>query len=129
MLRYVALALFLSVPAAIMAQVNGSITGSVADPSGSAIPAAVVKIISESTGQVTTSATDADGDFVFTGVLPGIYTISAEHPGFKQYKKQHVELTPSDRPSAGTLPLTVGEVNESVTVHAEGAPLQTATTA
>jgi len=126
MLRYAATALFLCLPAALLAQVNGSITGTVTDPSGSAIPAAAVKLTSESTGQALSNVSDADGNFVFTGVLPGIYSIAAEHQGFKRFQKQHIELTPGDRLSVGILQLSVGEVNESVTVQAEGATIQTA---
>ena len=62
MFRYVAL--FLLVFAALAsAQVNGSITGTVTDPTGSAIAGATVKLTSESTGAVLTATTNADGDF------------------------------------------------------------------
>jgi hypothetical protein len=109
------------------AQVNGSMTGTVVDQSGSAIAGATVRITSESTGAVQTESSNPEGNFIFTAVLPGQYTVSVEHPGFKKYSKAHVELTPGDRLAVGTLPLTVGDVTESVTVQAEGQMLQTAT--
>lgn len=127
MLRRVLSGLFLLCSAsAVLAQVNGSITGSVADPSGSAISGATVKLISESTGAVLLQTSDAEGNFSFTAVLPSVYTVSAEHAGFKRFQKQHLELTPGGRLPVGELILPVGEVNESVTVQAEGAAVQTA---
>src|SRR5262249_17108307 len=125
MLRYVALvaAIFAGV---VSAQVNGSITGSVNDQSGSAVAGATVRLTSEATGAVQTATTNADGDFSFTAVLPGMYTVVAERTGFKRFQKEHIELTPGAKLAVGSLPLSVGEVSESVTVQAEGAMLQTA---
>src|SRR5215471_4612925 len=125
MLRYVALfaAIFAGV---VSAQVNGSITGSVNDQSGSAVAGATVRLTSEATGAVQTATTNADGDFSFTAVLPGMYTVVAERTGFKKFQKANIELTPGARIAVGNLPLTIGEVTESVTVQAEGAMLQTA---
>src|SRR5215813_432229 len=107
MFRYVAL--FLLVFAALAsAQVNGSITGTVTDPTGSAIAGATVKLTSESTGAVLTATTNADGDFSFAAVLPGIYTVSAEQSGFKKFQKSNLELTPGGRLAVGALPLSIG---------------------
>jgi hypothetical protein len=126
MLRYAAFLLLAALPAVLTAQVNGTITGTVTDPSGAAVPGATVKVISEGTGVALTNTSDSDGNFVFTAVLPGIYSISAEHEGFKKFQKEHIELTPGARLAVGVLPLSVGQVNESVTVQAEGAAIQTA---
>lgn len=86
-----------------------------------------MKITSEGTSAVQTENTNAEGNFTFTAVLPGRYTISAERPGFKKFQKEHIELVPGDHISVGTLPLAIGDVTESVTVDAQGAMLQTAT--
>lgn len=127
-MRYVAICILMLLPWIIAAQgVNGSIAGSVADASGSAVTGATVKLISEGTGAIQTETTNAEGNFIFSVVLPGTYAVSAEHPGFKRFEKQHIELTPGDKLAVGVLPLEVGAVNESVTVKAEGAMLQTAT--
>ncbi|MGA2271627.1 MAG: carboxypeptidase regulatory-like domain-containing protein [Bryobacteraceae bacterium] len=128
MFRYVALWLLCVLPSLAPAQqVTGSITGSVVDPTGSAIAGAAVKLASEATAAVRTAATDAEGNFVFTAVTPGIYTVSAEQPGFKKFEKQHLELVPGDTLAVGSLKLEVGAVSESVMVRAEGAAVQTST--
>ena len=127
MLRRVCALLFCSVCLLPSQQVTGSITGSVADSSGAAIPGAKVTLVSEGTAAARIQNTDAQGNFEFTAVLPGIYTVAAENAGFKKYQKEHLELTPGDTLAVGTLPLEVGAVSESVTVAAEGAMLQTAT--
>ena len=126
MLRCVVFLFLVGLPAVLSAQVNGIISGTVADPSGAAVPGATIKLTSEGTGAVLINTSDADGNFVFSAVLPGIYTISAEHQGFKKFQKEQIELTPGNRLAVGTLTLSVGQVSESVTVQAEGATIQTA---
>jgi hypothetical protein len=129
MLRLVACSVFLSFLAALAPaqEVTGSITGSVADASGSAVAGASIKLVSEQTAAVIIETTNGEGGFVFTAVRPGLYSVSAEHPGFKQFRKEHIELAPGDTLGVGTLTLEVGSVNESVVVHSEGSTVQTAT--
>ncbi len=106
--------------------ISGVITGSVVDASGSAIPGAKVTLKNDSTGILRISATDTAGNFVFTAVLPGSYTVTAEASGFKRLEKQGLTMTATERLSAGQLPLEIGAVSESVTVTAQGAAVQTA---
>ena len=49
------------------------------------------KLTSEATAAVLTESANPEGDFVFTAVPPGVYTVSAEHPGFKKFNKQHMD--------------------------------------
>ena len=128
MSRYVFFIFLCLVPIAALAQdVTGSITGSVTDPAGAAIVGANVKLVSESTNAAENATTNGEGNFVFNAVKPGFYSATIEHPGFKKFDKAHIELTPGDKLSVGTLPLTVGSVNETIEVTAEGAAVQTAT--
>jgi hypothetical protein len=106
--------------------VTGSITGAVVDQSKSPVPGAAVRLTAENTAAAREVKTDADGNFQFNAILPGGYTLAIEHPGFKRYVKQDIQLTPNENLSVGTARLEVGEVSESVTVKAEGAAVQTA---
>ena len=126
MSRYVAACVLVFALVSPAQDVTGSITGSVVDSAGSVIVGANVKLISEQTGAVRAETTNAQGNFEFNAVRPGTYTVSVGHAGFKQYQKKQIELTPSDHLSVGTVSLEVGAVTDSVTVNAEGAVLQTA---
>ncbi|HEY1497408.1 MAG TPA: carboxypeptidase regulatory-like domain-containing protein, partial [Candidatus Solibacter sp.] len=128
MSRYVAIFALLLLPVVAPAQqVTGSITGTVTDPSGSAIAGATVRLTSEQTGAVRTVPAAAEGDFVLTAVPAGMYTIGVEQAGFKKYLKTGLELSPGSNIALGILKLEVGAVSESVTVRAEGAMIQTGT--
>src|SRR5262249_9380447 len=121
-----ALAAFLPWTASIVAQtVSGVITGRVVDPSGLAIPGALVTLTRDDTGD-RRRATSADtGDFVFTAVLPGRYTVGVEAPGMKRFEKRNLNITASERLPIGDLALQVGSLSESVTVIGQGTPVQT----
>ncbi len=106
--------------------VTGSITGTVADKSGSRIPGVSVKLTSETTAAAREAATDADGNFQFNAIQAGSYKISIAHPGFKGYEKKNIQLTPNESLSAGAIRLELGDVSESVTVRADGAAVQIA---
>src|SRR5262245_15144198 len=106
--------------------VSGTITGTVVDSTSLPIPGAIVTLKSEDTGAQQAQTTGANGAFVFTAVLPGAYTVSAEMKGFKRVEKQHLNVTAAERLAAGDLMLSVGEITESVTVDAAGTPVQVA---
>ena len=108
-------------------EVTGSISGSVIDPNGAGIAGAIVTLLADATQAARTATCDSDGNFVFNAVPPGIYTVSAEHPGFKKIRKQGLELSPGGSLPVGNLKLEIGSVSESITVKAEGAVLQTNT--
>ncbi|MCU1234701.1 MAG: TonB-dependent receptor, plug, partial [Candidatus Solibacter sp.] len=128
MFRYVAfLALLLMPVAAPGQQVTGSIIGTITDASGSAIVGATVKLVSEQTGAIRSVTADGEGNFVFTAINSGMYTVTAEQQGFKQYRKTGLELSPGSNIPLGIVKLEVGAVSESVTIRAEGSVVQTGT--
>ena len=59
------------------------ITGVVADPAGSAVPNATVKIINTDTGVETTVITNESGAYSSPSLVLGTYTVSVEMAGFK----------------------------------------------
>ena len=52
---------------------TGSISGSITDASGSAIPGAAVTLTNINTSQTREAVTQSNGDFVFTQLLPGTF--------------------------------------------------------
>jgi len=106
--------------------VTGSMTGTVMDPDGGVIPGVSLKLISESTGLVRETVSNDRGDFFFEAVPPDTYMLTVELAGFKKYEQKNVHLEPSDRLSVGQIRLQLGATSEQVTVVAEGAKVQTA---
>ena len=122
------LALFVfSTPLAFTQVVTGSIVGIVVDTAGSVVPGASVTLTSEASGAGRKVTGDGVGNFEFGALQPGPYTLSVEHTGFKKYERKQISLSANERLSVGTVQLELGSLTESVTVTAEGASLQTAT--
>ena len=69
--------------------------------------------------------TGADGSFVFTQLQPGSYTIAVEATGFKKFEQKDVRVFANDRVGLGDIVLSVGALNETVTVEAQVAAVQT----
>src|SRR5438477_2496372 len=84
---------------------TGTVSGRVVDPSGAPITGAEVKLISETTRNARTLTSTDNGDFVFTDVQPGVFTITVKLTGFKQFQKSNLNLTSSDRLALGDLRL------------------------
>ncbi|HUQ32410.1 MAG TPA: carboxypeptidase regulatory-like domain-containing protein [Pyrinomonadaceae bacterium] len=93
----------------------GSISGTVRDPQGAAIPKAEVVIVEETTAQTRTVRTDDDGNYSAQSLPVGRYTVSVAPQGFKKTIATGVEVHVSDRVNVD-LNLEVGQVNETVTV-------------
>ena len=122
---FFALLLILAVAPGFGQQVTGTISGSVQDTSGASVAAASIKLVSPATGAVRSVLTDGSGNFVLASVDPGEYKLTVQAKGFKTLERKGVILTASERLSVGALALAVGNVEERVTVTAEGSAVQT----
>lgn len=105
---------------------TGSLTGVVTDQQGAAIAGTRVKLTSTATAAAHEVNTDEHGNFSFNAILPGNYNLVIEQSGFKRYEKTNVNLQPNDHLAIGRIQLDVGAVSDVVTVTAEGALVQTA---
>ena len=86
-----------------VAATSGDVSGTVLGPSGSAISGATVRLLSGTT-EVATTSTNVTGQFTFTGVSPGSYTIRVEASGFES-KTTSVSVT-----AGGGAPVSVNLV-------------------
>ncbi len=84
--------LLLSVPVSVLSQVSTTVRGTVTDSTGGVIPGASVTVVHETTDEATTRLTDETGNYEFTGLPPGIYTLTADMPGFEVGTYSNVEL-------------------------------------
>jgi hypothetical protein len=104
---------------------TGTISGTVTDPSGAAVTGAVVTLIDASTNTVRTTTANDDGQYIFSNVTPGSYTISATSTGFRATKivAQGVKIGIT---STVNIRMEVGSVAETIEVTATNAEMQTA---
>lgn len=104
---------------------TGSIRGRVTDPSGGAVPGGTITATSPSllVGQVSTQA-DSNGEYKFTELPIGSYTVRFQSAGFGQLVRENVALT-AGFTAAVDVAMRVGDVKESVTVNAEAPVIDT----
>ena len=102
---------------------TGTITGTVRDPQGAAVPKAEVTITEEKTGSSRTVTATEDGFYTATSLPAGIYSISAAPSGFKKSVTTGVDLHVNENKTVN-VELQVGAVTETVTVTSETAPVE-----
>ncbi|MBI5086570.1 MAG: TonB-dependent receptor, partial [Acidobacteria bacterium] len=86
----VTLALCLSVPAYPQTG-TGVVRGTVYDPARASVPGAKLVLTQTSTNVSRQSTTNEVGFYLFAGIAPGKYKLTAEHQGFKKWTSQ-IEL-------------------------------------
>ena len=111
------------------AQALGSITGTVTDPSGAAVPQAKVTATETGTGFARSITTDDAGHYTVPSLRPTQYSLSIEATGFEKYVQTSLTLI-ADQTATIDVQLKVGATSETVTVSATGsnAPLVDAAT-
>ena len=81
-------------PSAYAQLTTGTISGSVRDNQGAAIPGALVGLVSETKGSRKEFTTDGQGNYTFPNVTPDTYTIEVVLSGFKTAKFAGVAVSP-----------------------------------
>src|ERR1039457_5996849 len=109
----------------LLAQVTSAdIIGTVVDNSGGVITKATVTVINLGTGAKRTMPTSSAGDFAFTLLPIGNYSVTIEAAGFKKFVDTSVALTAGDRVRVDGK-MQVGEITQSVEVAEQTIALQT----
>jgi hypothetical protein len=106
--------------------VTSTILGTVTDSSGGVVPNARVLLRNQSTNATLSTTTNSSGLFRFVDVLLGDYSVSVRATGFKTFTENNISLGSSETRDLGRLVLSVGAINQSVTVTAQTTPVQTA---
>ena len=106
------------------AQFKASIQGTVTDNAGSIIPNVTVTLTNNETGQTQQTAANDDGFYRFSGLAPGLYTVSAEIEGFKKKTVEAVKVD-AETLRGVDISLEAGVISEVVTVQAENVGLET----
>lgn len=104
---------------------GGSLSGTIADPAGRAVPGAHVTLTNTATAVTHTAATDNQGLYSFQSLPVGNYTLDADAPGFKPARRTGIAI---DIDSKVTLDasLAIGERTDSVTVAESAVHVETA---
>jgi hypothetical protein len=100
---------------------RATVTGSVLDPSGAAIPNATITVTEVTTGAVSKTTSDGAGQYNVPFLPPGEYSIQAQAEGFSTLIRNHLALQAGDHPALN-LTLPIGKADQTVTVSAD-APL------
>ncbi len=127
-IQYFAFTLLLTLFVAIgaRAQSTGSISGTVSDSSGAAIPDAAVTLTNTGTSQSRTAQTNAGGLFSFPELPIGSYTMQISKTGFATQKRSATELL-TGQTIGIDVTLKVGSQVESIEVTTETLQVQTST--
>src|SRR5882724_210503 len=104
--------------------VYGSIFGTVTDPSGAAVSGAKVTVTSVRRNITEQATTNADGNYSITHLIPDVYTVKAEAPGFKSFQTANVVVS-ADTAARVDGQFQVGGTQETVEVTAEAPQLKT----
>jgi hypothetical protein len=103
---------------------NANVSGTITDPSGSAIPNAKVTLKNQATGLTREATSNESGAYSIPTIPSGMYTLTVEVSGFKKYESKDNKVDPSV-PANISASLSVGALTETVEVTATASLLQT----
>ncbi len=108
-----------------LAQIDqGSITGVVQDSTGAVVSGAQVTLTSKGTGLVLQTTTDSSGDYTFSPVKIGDYSLTATAPGFSTVKQDNLHVSVQEKLSLN-LQLKPGATTEQIEVTSAAPVMQT----
>jgi len=111
-------------PMSSRGQTTADILGTVTDPTGAVVVNAQVTLTNVATSVKQQTKTSSSGDYLFTLLLNGTYTINVEAQGFKSFSMPAVELSAGARQRVD-VHLAIGQSAETVTVTSAPPAIQT----
>src|ERR1035438_535159 len=121
----VLICLLAALPAVYGQSVTGQISGDVVDPAGSVVPGAKVQLIHDLSQTVRNYTTESNGSFIFTGLIPGSYSLRVSQGGFKSYDQKGVTVAAQERVDLHEVRLEVGELTSTVEVQSNSVHVAT----
>src|SRR5690348_9626955 len=118
-------AMLLSSCVLAVAQVDtGAILGTVKDTSGAVVPGTTITLTSEDTGLVQTTTSGSSGEYTFSPVKIGHYSVAGEFKGFQRVQHTNVTVDVQQRVVVD-LVLTPGQMTQTIVVTGEPPAMQT----
>ena len=105
---------------------RGTITGRVTDPQKATIARVQIVATQTETGATYRVVSDENGLFTVPFLLPGLYSLSLEAPGFKRYRRDGIRLSANEDVGL-EIQLELGATSESVVVTSDAPLVETAT--
>ena len=96
---------------------TATIVGTVTDPSGGAVPGAVVELTDLARHDTRRQSASEHGEYSISGVAPGTYSLTANAPGFRESVVQNLAVDVS-RSYVLNFRLEVGARTETIVVNA-----------
>lgn len=97
---------------------TATLSGTVTDQSGAAVPGAKLTLTNQATGFQQSFNSDETGGFTFRNLTPGKYDLSTSATGFKGVTQKGIELT-INQAARNDVHLAVGNTADTVTVTAD----------
>ncbi|MGO9402327.1 MAG: carboxypeptidase regulatory-like domain-containing protein [Terriglobales bacterium] len=108
----------------LYSQANGSLSGTVADKTGSVIAGATVKIIAQETGATRETKTDGSGHYLAPLLPVAHYTIRVESQGFQTTEQKDIRLQVDEQREID-FSLNPASVSQTVEVNATEVAVET----
>ena len=119
-----ALALFVCPLITRAQELSATLSGAVTDSTGAVIPKATVSITLTTTNAVRTVQSDESGNYVFSNVPAGTYTLNVSSAGFTSFVAKDVILKVGEARGLN-VPLKAGAASTTVTVEATAVAVDT----
>jgi hypothetical protein len=110
-----ALALIALAPVSFGQALSGTLTGTVADSTGSVVPKANITVRNAASGDVRKTITNNEGYFTVAALAAGTYSVSVDAPGFQKYEARDLAFNPGDKRNLDVV-LQVGTATQTVEV-------------
>jgi len=95
---------------------TASVLGTITDDSGAVVPAAQIVLMDVGKGDRRETRSNAGGDYIFTSLEPGEFTVTVTMSGFRREVKQGIILQLNQRARVD-FALSLGETTQEVTVE------------
>ncbi len=125
--QFLTVALLILLVPPLRASDGGTILGTIADPSGKAVPGAKVTAADTATGMKQTIATDGQGFYSFQSLPPGRYDVEVDASGFRPLRRTGVAVDVNSKVVVDAT-LVIGKKTEAITVSESAAHVETADT-
>jgi hypothetical protein len=95
-----------------------TVSGTVTDVGGGLVPGAQIKLLEKGHTEPRLATSDSAGNFTFTGVEPGSYTVEIIATGLESFLSPAINLRPGEKYELPEIGLPIATANTSVDVFA-----------